>query len=251
MSAGRAVPRSARDRGGRGGRRQAEYLIRKSLLDRRLIDAVIALPLNIFCGAGAPACLLTLGKDRPKPRRDKLLLVDAARHYRELSNKNRPRPQDVTRILVHYHAHGDGSRAAKLVAEHSKRLKARIGADRDEEVGRIRAEFEERFPVSPEPQASVGKANKARAAAEKERAAVGAGGAELVSLYANPSELAKHARVADVSAGEENEFSLNVPRYVDTFEPEGPIDVAAALTALDAVERAQRAGIAPPGTAEG
>lgn len=33
-----------------------EYLIRRGILEAGLIDAVIALPLNIFYGAGVPAC---------------------------------------------------------------------------------------------------------------------------------------------------------------------------------------------------
>ena len=37
-----------------------EHLIRKALLESRLIDAVISLPLNVFYGAGVPACLLIL-----------------------------------------------------------------------------------------------------------------------------------------------------------------------------------------------
>ena len=37
-----------------------EYLIRKALLESRLIDAVISLQLNVFYGAGVPACLLIL-----------------------------------------------------------------------------------------------------------------------------------------------------------------------------------------------
>ena len=51
-----------------------EHLIRKALLDARLIDAVISLPLNVFYGAGVPACLLMLRKQRPSERRDQVLL---------------------------------------------------------------------------------------------------------------------------------------------------------------------------------
>ena len=40
-----------------------EHLIRHALLDARLIDAVISLPLNVFYGAGVPACLLILDLD--------------------------------------------------------------------------------------------------------------------------------------------------------------------------------------------
>ena len=72
-----------------------EHLIRRALLESRLIDAVISLPLNVFYGAGVPACLLILRKQRPVERRDQLLLIYAARHYRKLSALNELRPQDV------------------------------------------------------------------------------------------------------------------------------------------------------------
>jgi type I restriction-modification system DNA methylase subunit len=87
-----------------------QHLIRQALLESRVMDAVISLPLNVFYGAGVPACLLILRKDRPVARRDQVLLVYAARHYREHSNQNELRPQDVMRILVHYHAYGDAAR---------------------------------------------------------------------------------------------------------------------------------------------
>ncbi len=64
-----------------------EHLIRKALIDARLIDAVISLPLNVFYGAGVPACLLVFHKERPPERRDRILLIYAARHYRQLSAK--------------------------------------------------------------------------------------------------------------------------------------------------------------------
>ena len=69
-----------------------EHLIREALLQAGLIDTVISLSLNVFYGAGVPACLRILRKQRPKERRGKVLLVYAARHYRELSAKNELRP---------------------------------------------------------------------------------------------------------------------------------------------------------------
>ena len=90
-----------------------EHLIRRALLDSRLIDAVISLPLNVFYGAGVPACLLILRRQRPVERRDQVLLIYAARHYRELSAQNELRPQDVMRMLVHYHAYGDAYEGAR------------------------------------------------------------------------------------------------------------------------------------------
>ncbi len=60
---------------------------------------------------------------------------------------------------------------------------------------------------------------------------------ELTALYADSDELLKHARVVGLDEIEENEFSLNIPRYVDTFEPEPRVDVKDALQALGAAER--------------
>ena len=39
---------------------------------------------------------------------------------------------------------------------------------------------------------------------------------------------------------QENEFNLNIPRYVDTFEPEPRIEVKDALKALADAEQALR-----------
>jgi type I restriction enzyme M protein len=118
-----------------------EHLIRQALLESRLIDAVISLPLNVFYGAGVPACLVILSKERPPERHDKVLLVYAARHYRELSNQNELRPQDVMRILVHYHAYGDAKRVPSLVAEHSGRIRDQINQRELAEVERLEAEY--------------------------------------------------------------------------------------------------------------
>ena len=118
-----------------------EHLIRKALLESRLIDAVISLPLNVFYGAGVPACLVILRKQRPPERHDKVLLVYAARHYRELSNQNELRPQDVMRMLVHVHAYGDAAKVPELVAQHSERIREQINAREHDEVERLEAEY--------------------------------------------------------------------------------------------------------------
>jgi len=40
--------------------------------------------------------------------------------------------------------------------------------------------------------------------------------------------------VVDMEEIEENEFNLNIPRYVDTFEPEEEIDLKQAITEFKA-----------------
>ena len=260
-----------------------EHLIRRALLDSRLIDAIISLPLNVFYGAGVPACLLILRKQRPVERRDKLLLIYAARHYRELSAQNELRPQDVMRMLVHYHAYGDVTKAPVLVAEHSDRIHQQIDRIEGDEVARIEAEYQPHSESLAALEAELGeerdkervaetKRDKVKAhrsvtkltkqrdkvaakvaerderiaethrSAENDRKDVTTVGEELVVLYADPGDLLKHARVVDMAEVEENEFNLNVPRYVDTFEPKARTDVEDALAALhDAEARAEDA----------
>jgi type I restriction enzyme M protein len=81
---------------------------------------------------------------------------------------------------------------------------------------------------------------EARRRADDDRKDVAAVGEELVALYADPDELLKHARVAGLEEIEENEFNLNIPRYVDTFEPEPRVEVKDALTALREAEAAAK-----------
>ncbi|HHH30249.1 MAG TPA: SAM-dependent DNA methyltransferase [Polyangiaceae bacterium] len=258
-----------------------EHLIRRALLESGLIDAVISLPLNVFYGAGVPACLLILRKERPAERRDKVLLVYAARHYRELSNQNELRPQDVMRILVHVQAYGDAAKVPGLVEEHAARLHAEIARREADEVGRLEAEYQPQADRLAALDAELGetrrrekaaktrqdKAKLARAAArlekqrkklaaklaerderitearrraEDDRRDVSAVGEELVALYGDPDELLKHARVVGIEEIAENEFNLNIPRYVDTFEPEPRVEVKDALKALREAEESAR-----------
>jgi type I restriction enzyme M protein len=254
-----------------------EHLIREALLESRLIDAIVSLPLNVFYGAGVPACLLILRKDRPTERRDQVLMIYAARHYRELSNKNELRPQDIMRILVHYHAYGDGGKVPPLVESHKDRIWKRIAKEEEEEVKRLCAEYKpfdlRRKTLDEEIAATAAELGKSRKKTEKkkvqakidklekqrkrpaakvaerdekiaetrrraedDRQAVSAVGDELVAMYADPDELIRHARVVDFEEIEENEFNLNIPRFVDTFEPEPRMEVNEAIRALKKAE---------------
>jgi len=238
-----------------------EHLVRRALLESRVVDAVISLPLNVFYGAGVPACLLILHKQRPAERRDRVLLVYAARHYRELSAQNELRPQDVMRILVHVHAYGDVAKVPGLVEQHAGRIRRQIDEREADEVGRLEAEYQpwadklaaldvelaeaertksaaKTHPDKAKIAGTISRLEKqreklatrlaerneriaeARRRAEDDRRDVAVAGDELVALYADPDELLKHARVVGLDEIEEKEFNLNVPRYVDTLEPE-------------------------------
>jgi type I restriction enzyme M protein len=55
---------------------------------------------------------------------------------------------------------------------------------------------------------------------------------ELLDVCSDPEQAGRYFVVADRPEIEGNEFNLNLPRYVDTYEPEEPIEICDALQAL-------------------
>lgn len=72
----------------------------------------------------------------------------------------------------------------------------------------------------------------ARHRAEREAALVRETASDLLRICADPAEARRYFVVSDRAEIEENEFNLNLPRYVDTFEPEEKIEIAEALEQL-------------------
>lgn len=59
----------------------------------------------------------------------------------------------------------------------------------------------------------------------------------IVTAYQDFKTIDKFAYVATPAEIEENDFNLNIPRYVDTFEEEEPVDVAAVQIEIDTLEK--------------
>jgi type I restriction enzyme M protein len=72
--------------------------------------------------------------------------------------------------------------------------------------------------------------------ADRETAEVNAAISDLERICSNPVEARRYFVVAEKPEIEENEFNLNLPRYVDTFEPEEQIQLSSALTELARAE---------------
>lgn len=51
--------------------------------------------------------------------------------------------------------------------------------------------------------------------------------AKIMDTYKKRSEIEKYSHVATFDEIKENDFNLNIPRYVDTFEEEAPVDIPA------------------------
>ncbi len=60
---------------------------------------------------------------------------------------------------------------------------------------------------------------------------------KIVATFQKREHIDKYSYLATYQEIEENEFNLNIPRYVDTFEPEPEIDIKAVQEEIDAIEK--------------
>ncbi|WP_250674114.1 type I restriction-modification system subunit M [Paraclostridium ghonii] len=121
----------------------SEGKIRKEIIEKNLLDAVIGLPENLFFGTGIPAVVLIFKHNR---KRDDLLFIDASgeNHYEKGKNQNKLREKDLQ---------------------------------------------------------------------------------EIQKVYENYKTIDKYSYLASTEEIKENDYNLNIPRYVDTFEEEEMIDM--------------------------
>lgn len=139
----------------------AEGRIRKSLIDKHQIEAVIGFPDKLFLNTSIPVCVVILRKNRVA---SDVLFINASNRedFEKMKNQNHLRPQDVDKI---------------------------------------------------------------------------------VNTVIKREEIEKYSYIATIDEIKENEYNLNIPRYVDTFEEEEPIDIiklSEEMVALNAeIEKAE------------
>jgi type I restriction enzyme M protein len=79
-------------------RGNAESVIRKNLITRGYIKAIIGLPPNLFYGTGIPACIVVIDKEGAAARKG-IFMIDASKGFIKDGNKNRLREQDIHKIV--------------------------------------------------------------------------------------------------------------------------------------------------------
>jgi type I restriction enzyme M protein len=94
--AGVVLPHGVLFRGG------AEGKIRKGILEEDLLEAIIGLPSNLFFGAGIPACLFIINRNKDKERKGRVFFLYGANDYLEGKNQNKLRPEDIAKIVNAY-----------------------------------------------------------------------------------------------------------------------------------------------------
>lgn len=80
-------------------RAASEGKIRKQIVEKNWIDAVIGLPENLFFGTGIPACILIFKKNKTD---NNVMFIDGSNEYDKGKNQNILRDEDIRKIVVTY-----------------------------------------------------------------------------------------------------------------------------------------------------
>lgn len=65
--------------------------------------------------------------------------------------------------------------------------------------------------------------------------------AKIFDTYSNRKEIEKYSHRASLDEIQENDYNLNIPRYVDTFEEEEPINLKEVTTAIKKIDTEMKA----------
>jgi type I restriction enzyme M protein len=164
-----------------------------------------------------------------------LVLQFSERIYGQISEREE---DEVGRVMAEYELQAErvASLSASICTAQGERDAATMAKTRHAAEAKIGKQGRQREKAASKLVERDERVAESRRRAEEDRQDVAKVGEELAALYADPDELLKHARVVSRAEVEENEFNLNIPRYVDTFEPEPRMDVKEALEALRGAE---------------
>jgi type I restriction enzyme M protein len=94
------------------GNKEAD--IRRNLVTRGMIRAIIGLPPNLFYGTGIPACIVVVDKENAHTRTG-IFVIDASRGYIKDGDKNRLREQEIHRIVDVFQKQTEVPRYSRMV----------------------------------------------------------------------------------------------------------------------------------------
>ena len=233
-----------------------------------IIDAIVVLPSNLFYGTTIPGAIIFFDKNKPADRKNKVLMVYAAKKgwYREDANMSVLEPQDVLRISTMLESWGDIDKAKTWIEDRKCQLNHQIDTDLEYAISEIEKDAAEdiaiktnklnkakqvvqdkkdkgKTPTKGELKTlettqnaldkllsdKTAKITAAQDKAAKQRQAIADVETELLQMFADPELRKRYFAIVDIDDIEENEFNLNIPRYVDTFEPEEQIDLKKAI----------------------
>src|SRR5438552_2448011 len=96
-------------------RGNAEGDIRRALVRKGYIKAIIGLPANLFYGTGIPACIVVIDKAGAQARRG-IFMIDASGGFMKDGPKNRLRAMDIHRVVDTFNKLADVPKYARMVS---------------------------------------------------------------------------------------------------------------------------------------
>jgi len=145
-------------------RGNAEADIRRALIRKGYLEAIIGLPTNLFYGTGIPACIVVIDKSRAAERvaaGTGIFMIDAAQGFMKDGPKNRLRERDIHRIVDTFQRRQPVPRYARQVSlqeieknEHNLNLPRYIDGqlpeDRQDIEGHLRGGIPEADVTAPD-----------------------------------------------------------------------------------------------------
>jgi type I restriction enzyme M protein len=135
-------------------RGNAEAEIRRSLIRKGYIKAIIGLPANLFYGTGIPACIIVIDK-REAYGREGIFMIDASAGFMKDGPKNRLRAQDIHTIVDAYKYQRDIAGYSRMVSfeeiernEFNLNLPRYIDSQQAEDVQDIEAHLRGGIPTA-------------------------------------------------------------------------------------------------------
>jgi len=95
-------------------RGNAESDIRKKIIQKGYIKAIIGLPANLFYGTGIAASLIVIDKEYAD-KRYSIFMIDASKGFMKDGNKNRLREQDIHKIVDTFNTQSEIPKYSRLI----------------------------------------------------------------------------------------------------------------------------------------
>jgi len=105
----------ARGSGNQGSNREKN--IRQKFVDNDWIEAVLLLPENLFYNANAPGIILILNKNKPKERKNRIMLINASLEFQKGRPKNFIPDDNIKKIARAFHDWKNINKFTKIITK--------------------------------------------------------------------------------------------------------------------------------------
>jgi type I restriction enzyme M protein len=96
-------------------RGSSEGKIREALLQNDFIEAIIGLPEKLFYNTGIPASIIIINKSKPQELKNKVIIIDASKEYKEGKNQNTLNPESIEKTVKAYEGMQDIEKFMRIV----------------------------------------------------------------------------------------------------------------------------------------